>query len=63
MLYIPNMKTKDIYIKVVLVLLGIATLGMNIAMIRYYPKAMLALVHGSVIVQTGIAAFAIKFSE
>ena len=57
------MKTKDIYIKVVLVLLGIVTLGMNTAMIRYYPKAMLALVHGSVIVQTGIAAFAIKFSE
>ena len=63
MLYIPNMKTKDIYIKVVLVLLGIATLGLDITVMHHSPKAMLVIVLGGVLVQAGIAAFAIKFSE
>ena len=57
------MKHKYLYIELALVILGIATLVTSMTMIHNQIQAILGAVFGGALVQAGIAAFAIDWSE
>jgi hypothetical protein len=61
--YRSAMKHKYLDIALALVILGIAVLGVSMTMIHSQTKEMLGIVFGGVLVQAGIAAFAIDWSK
>jgi hypothetical protein len=57
------MKNKHLYVGIVLAILGIAVLVVSMTMIHSRTKAIPGIVLGGVLVQIGIAAFAIDWSK
>ena len=57
------MKRKRLYIAIMLAILGIAVLVVSMSMIYSQTKAILGVVLGGVLIQAGIAAYAIDWPK